>query len=128
MKTLYSSQVAAAALLRLGCGVTNTTASSRCHFKRSHLGGYGGGGTGVSRANLTLTGAKEALLTGNLTEGSCRAGVKGRMSLRTRLFCLSSGGARALTPTPPSVTSASRVRLFPQYVRRIFPPLRCLLL
>ncbi|MEQ2254776.1 hypothetical protein ILYODFUR_007072 [Ilyodon furcidens] len=31
-------------------------------------------------------------------------------------------GARALTPTQPSVTSASRVRLFPRYVRRIFLP------
>lgn len=46
------------------------------------------------------------------------------MSRLTHFFCLRSDGARALTPTPPSVTSASRVRLFPQYVRRIFPPLR----
>ncbi|CAK6968221.1 unnamed protein product%2C partial [Scomber scombrus] len=33
------------------------------------------------------------------------------------LLCSLRGGARALTPTPPSVTSASRVRLFPRYVR-----------
>lgn len=35
-------------------------------------------------------------------------------------FCSADGGA--LTPTPPSVTSASRVRLFPSYVGRIFLP------
>lgn len=111
-----------ATLLRFGCGVTGVTDSSRCHFKRSHLGG---GGTGVSCGNLTLTDAKATLSSDNLTAISSRAGVKGRMSRLTHFFCLRSDGARALTPTPPSVTSASRVRLFPQYVRRIFPPLRC---
>lgn len=53
--------------------------------------------------------------------------MRGRVNVRmTRLMCFfspSSGGARALTPTPPSVTSVSRVCLFPRYVRRIFPPL-----
>lgn len=69
---LYS-QVAAATLLRLGCGVTDMTDSSRCHFKRSHLG-EGRGGTGVSRANLTLNGAKDAPPSDNLAATSSSAG------------------------------------------------------
>ena len=45
----------------------------------------------------------------------------------THSCSLRRGGARALTPTPPSVTCASRVRLFPRYVRRVFcPPLHWL--
>ncbi|CAB1451008.1 unnamed protein product, partial [Pleuronectes platessa] len=45
----------------------------------------------------------------------------------THSCSLRRGGARALTPTPPSVTCASRVLLFPRYVRRVFcPPLHWL--
>lgn len=78
---LYS-QVAAATLLRLGCGVTDMTDSSRCHFKRSHLG-RGGGNTGVSRANLTLNSAKDAPPADNLAATSSSAGSKAgcRLSL-----------------------------------------------
>lgn len=47
--------------------------------------------------------------------GHSRGGMSDSLLLGAR-----HGGARALTPTPPSVTSASRVCLFPRYVRRIF--------
>ena len=88
LRTSYLSQVAAAALLRFGCGVTGVTDSSRCPFKRSHLASVclcvcvcgsvcvGGGGTGVSCGNLTLIDAKVALSSDNLTATSSRAGVK----------------------------------------------------
>lgn len=86
-----------------------------CLFKRGHL-------------------ARDRCVTSHVT-GKLR-GLVARKSLTTSLLlcwvnagagclthsCSLHGGARALTPTPPSVTSASRVRLFPRYVRRVFLP------
>lgn len=61
-----------------------------------------------------------------LSKTCLRPPLCSRVTVRT-LGCLTHccsvhGGARALTPTPPSVTCASRVRLFPRYVVSSSPP------